>query len=590
MAVIAVVGGPGAPGATTAALALLLAWPLESGRKILLVECDPDGGAVLAGALEGRVEAVYGLRNLAVADRRGLLAQTLWDQLIDLSPEGTTERLLLPGLTDPTQAPGLAYTWEPLVETLHGLEQQGYDVILDLGRSGATGPSAVLARRADVVVATLRTTLRGLSAARPRLAALREDLDTAGSGADALGLLLIAEGPYSASEVSREFGLPTLGLLPHAPRTARVLSDGGDSTDRRFIRSELMRTARSAADQIQLLTRSRRRRLAPGGSPAQGAAAPLAAGRPAEPHVPHIPDGQPAYARTVQDHAVRDQAAREQAVQGQAVQDRSGPLRSADAQPAQLRPTGAPVPPGPARPVPGGLPVEHQPPRGSWQSGPTGHPLAYPQQSGPPAHGTTPPYGTAPSYGSASLAGLAPQPAAPAPFPGQQPPQAYSQPSYPQPSHPQQAYSQQYSQQAYAAPQADAAQAYGGPQPSGAAVSGAQEPGAAPFAPQAHPQSGQPSWPQPPPGYWSQEPAGARPPQGPSPLAPSPLAPSPLAPSPLVPSAVTPSAVTPSFAGRPEQAGEPAGAGEPGTGSPDDPQTAQEQAPQIKYGQVLRAR
>ncbi|WP_371478268.1 hypothetical protein [Kitasatospora sp. NBC_00315] len=336
MAVIAVVGGPGAPGATTSALALLLAWPLEPGRRILLVECDPDGGAVLAGALEGRVEAVYGLRNLAVADRRGLLAQTLWDQLIDLSPDGEGERLLLPGLTDPTQAPGLAYTWEPLVETLHALEPQGYDVILDLGRSGATGPSAVLARRADAVVATLRTTLRGLSAARPRLAALREDLATAGTGADALGLLLIAEGPYSASEVSREFGLPTLGLLPHAPRTARVLSDGGDSADRRFVRSELMRTARSAADQIQLLVRGRRRRLAPS--------------------------------------AAAQQATRPQS---------------------------------PPQVMPAPTPVEHQVPRAAWQPGPQSHPLAY------QAHHAPPPYGQAP------LAGLAPQPAAPAPFPGQ---------------------------------------------------------------------------------------------------------------------------------------------------------------------------
>jgi len=263
MAVIAVVGGPGAPGATTTALALLLAWPLQPGRRILLVECDPDGGAVLAGALEGRVEAVYGLRNLAVADRRGLLAQTLWEQLIDLSPGGDGERLLLPGLTDPTQAPGLAYTWEPLIETLHALEPQGYDVILDLGRSGATGAGAVLARRADVVAVAVRSTLRGLSAARPRLAALREDLDTAGTGSDALGLLLIAEGPYPATEVSQQFGVPPLGLLPYAPRTARVLSDGGDTTDRRFIRSELMRTTRTAADQIQLLIRRRRQRLAP---------------------------------------------------------------------------------------------------------------------------------------------------------------------------------------------------------------------------------------------------------------------------------------------------------------------------------------
>ncbi|MFJ6620546.1 hypothetical protein ACIQOW_23610 [Kitasatospora sp. NPDC091335] len=280
MAVIAVVGGPGAPGATTTALALLLSWPLPPGRRILLVEADPDGGAVLAGALEGRVEAVYGLRNLAVADRRGLLAQTIWEQLIDLSPEGGAERLLLPGLTDPTQAPGLAYTWEPLAELLHGVEQQGYDVIVDLGRSGATGHSAVLARRADVVVATVRTTLRGLSSVRPRIAALAEDLAAAGTGADALGLLLVDEGPYSRAEVSRELGLPVLGVLPHATRTAKVLSDGGDTTDRRFIRSELMRTARSAADEVQALVRRRRQRLGPGA--AQGAApAQLAAGGPA---------------------------------------------------------------------------------------------------------------------------------------------------------------------------------------------------------------------------------------------------------------------------------------------------------------------
>ncbi|MGW4652344.1 hypothetical protein [Kitasatospora sp. NPDC004289] len=267
MAVIALVGGPGAPGATTSALALLLSWPLHPGRRVLLVECDPDGGAVLAGALEGRVEAVYGLRNLAVADRRGLLAQALWEQLVDISPDGTGERLLLPGLTDPAQAPGLAYTWEPLVEALHALEPQGYDVLLDLGRSGAYGPGAVLARRADAVVVTVRSTLRGLSSARPRLAALREDLTQSGSGPDALGVLVVAEGPYPAAEIAREFGVPVLGVLPHAPRTARLLSDGGDTGDRRFVRSELMRTARSAADQIQLLVRRRRQRLAPAAVP-----------------------------------------------------------------------------------------------------------------------------------------------------------------------------------------------------------------------------------------------------------------------------------------------------------------------------------
>ncbi|MEV6206695.1 hypothetical protein [Kitasatospora sp. NPDC051914] len=263
MAVVAVVGGPGAPGATTTALALLLSWPLRPGRRVLLAECDPDGGAVLAGALEGRIEAVYGLRNLAVADRRGLLAQTMWEQLVDLSPDGAADRLLLPGLTDPAQAPGLAYTWEPLADTFHALDAHGYDVIVDLGRSGALGPGAVLARQADVVAASVRTTLRGLSAARPRLAALRDDLETSGSGADALGLLPVAEGPYPLAEAARELGVSALGLLPFAPRTARVLSDGGDTADRRFVRSELMRTVRSAADRIQEVAARRRHRLVP---------------------------------------------------------------------------------------------------------------------------------------------------------------------------------------------------------------------------------------------------------------------------------------------------------------------------------------
>ncbi|MEV7184925.1 hypothetical protein [Kitasatospora sp. NPDC093102] len=422
MAVIAVVGGPGAPGATTTALALLLSWPLPPGRRIVLVEADPDGGAVLAGALEGRVEAVYGLRNLAVADRRGLLAQTIWEQLIDLSPEGNAERLLLPGLTDPTQAPGLAYTWEPLAELLHGVEQQGYDVIVDLGRSGATGHSAVLARRADVVVATVRTTLRGLSSVRPRLAALAEDLAAAGTGADALGLLLVAEGPYARAEVSRELGLPVLGVLPHATRTARVLSDGGDTTDRRFIRSELMRTARSAADEVQLLIRRRRQRLAPGAAPAQltaggRAAAPVTAAVPTPP-LPTPPLPTPP-------------------VSAPPIPTPPGPMAP---QPSTPAPVPAPGPYGQSPYGPGGQPGYGQPghgPGGHGQApyaqggyGSAGHSQSGHGQSGHGRSGYGTTEGEQPSYTPpqpvppvittgpvAPLAGLAPQPAAPAPFP-----------------------------------------------------------------------------------------------------------------------------------------------------------------------------
>ncbi|MFD4655432.1 hypothetical protein ACFWP2_07315 [Kitasatospora sp. NPDC058444] len=454
MAVIAVVGGPGAPGATTTALALLLSWPLPPGRRILLVEADPDGGAVLAGALEGRVEAVYGLRNLAVADRRGLLTQTIWEQLIDLSPEGNAERLLLPGLTDPVQAPGLAYTWEPLAELLHGVEQQGYDVIVDLGRSGATGHSAVLARRADAVVATVRTTLRGLSSVRPRLAALAEDLATAGTGADALGLLLVAEGPYTRAEVSRELGLPVLGVLPHATRTAKVLSDGGDTTDRRFVRSELMRTARSAADEVQLLIRRRRQRLAPGAAqdaaPAQltaggPAAAPVAAAVPTPPvptaPVPAPPIPAPPVPMAPQPSmpapGAGPQPSPAPGPYGQPGHVQPGYVQSGYAQPAYGQPGFAQ--PGYGQGGHGQVPYQ---PGGYGAAGPGQSVQSHSMQgqsvqgsfvqgqSVPGGSGHGPVDGEQPSYTPpqpvppvittgpvAPLAGLAPQPAAPAPFP-----------------------------------------------------------------------------------------------------------------------------------------------------------------------------
>ncbi|WP_316525018.1 hypothetical protein [Kitasatospora brasiliensis] len=423
MAVIAVVGGPGAPGATTTALALLLAWPLAPGRRMLLVEADPDGGAVLAGALEGRVEAVYGLRNLAVADRRGLLAQTIWEQLIDLSPEGNAERLLLPGLTDPTQAPGLAYTWEPLADLLHGVEQQGYDVIVDLGRSGATGHSAVLARRADVVAATVRTTLRGLSSARPRLAALAEDLAAAGTGADALGLLLVSEGPYSRAEVSRELGLPVLGVLPHAVRTAKVLSDGGDTTDRRFIRSELMRTARSAADEVQLLVRRRRERLAPGAAPAQltagGPAAPVAGAGPTPamqaPPAPPIP-AQPV--PSAPQPPTPMPGPMPPSAPGSVPSPAPGPYgQPGYGQGGYGQTSYGQVPYGQTSYGPGGYgsTAYGQPAHGRSAQGQSGYPAAESEQpSYAPPQPVPPVITTGPV---APLAGLAPQPAAPAPFP-----------------------------------------------------------------------------------------------------------------------------------------------------------------------------
>ena len=259
----AIVGGHGAPGATVTALAMLHAWPLQSGQRVLLAECDPDGGVILPGALEGRLDGSRGLGQLGVADRRGQLAQTLMTQLTDVSPGGTADRLLLPGVSDPAQYPGLAYVWHSLAELLVALEGQGVDVLLDLGRSGATGPSAVLAQRADAVLVVVRSTLRSLTTAHPRVAALRADLEANGTGSDGLGLVMIEEGPYKAADVSAQLGSPVVGLLPHSPAVAAVLSDGGNTHDRRFVRSPLLRASRTVIDEARSRVSRRRLRLTP---------------------------------------------------------------------------------------------------------------------------------------------------------------------------------------------------------------------------------------------------------------------------------------------------------------------------------------
>ena len=45
MSLYALVSAGGAPGVTTSALALTLSWP----SQVILAECDPSGGDILAG-------------------------------------------------------------------------------------------------------------------------------------------------------------------------------------------------------------------------------------------------------------------------------------------------------------------------------------------------------------------------------------------------------------------------------------------------------------------------------------------------------------------------------------------------------------
>lgn len=248
-------------GVTSSALALTLA----SRRPSLLAECDLAGGTIRAGFMQSQVTAAHGLHHLAAADRVGVdaLVQAFSRQLWPLDPAG--HRRLLPGLTDPAQAAALSRTWPTLADVMHvladdGASQDGYvghDVYIDAGRlaleSGRLHPTlapAPLLHRADIVLLVVRGTEQSLSLGRHLMDTLRTELAEFGTGHDAVGLLLIEDGPYRAHQVAEALGAPVLAALPWDPRTAGFFAHGG-RPPRGLPRSPLLRHARSATEQIE---------------------------------------------------------------------------------------------------------------------------------------------------------------------------------------------------------------------------------------------------------------------------------------------------------------------------------------------------
>src|SRR2546429_3663151 len=77
MALVAIASDKGAPGVTTASVVLAAVWP----RPVLLAECDPAGGDLLYRflAADGRLDPGRGLLSLAVAARRGLRPEQVWE-------------------------------------------------------------------------------------------------------------------------------------------------------------------------------------------------------------------------------------------------------------------------------------------------------------------------------------------------------------------------------------------------------------------------------------------------------------------------------------------------------------------------------
>jgi hypothetical protein len=247
MTLIAMNSAKGSPGVSTAALAFTLTWP----APVLLAECDPAGGDLLAGYLARyELPANRGVLPLASSALRGTAEQDLTGNLIDLDAP-RLQRMALPGLTEPAQSASLNLAWTSLADFFARMADR--TVIADCGRLAAAHPPFALLARADLVLLTLRPhSLRTLSPAMSAVTALRRQLP-AGFVENNLGLLLVGGG-IAAREVARHLGAPVVASLPWDAPTAGALC--GDGRGRR--RAALMRRAAAAHDGVTEFIGSRR--------------------------------------------------------------------------------------------------------------------------------------------------------------------------------------------------------------------------------------------------------------------------------------------------------------------------------------------
>ncbi|MGC4851822.1 ParA family protein [Micromonospora sp. DT4] len=205
------------------ALALSLSWQ----RDTILAECDPAGGDVLPGFLAGQMPADRGIGELSSLHGRGRLEAEWWGQLVDLDAPHR-RRLLLPGVARLADSGGVATVGDTVASLFAGLAEgpRPYDVIADCGRLNAINTLWPVLQRADALVMVVRGTLPSIAHARANLTDLRERHAHTPRALDALRLLVIDEGKH-VREAAATLGVPLLGVLPHDPRSARELSQGG---------------------------------------------------------------------------------------------------------------------------------------------------------------------------------------------------------------------------------------------------------------------------------------------------------------------------------------------------------------------------
>lgn len=228
----------GSPGATSTLLGLAASWQDATGRPALVVEADPDGGA-LAGRFEELradrtlAEVVVDIRRRFDLDAVMASTQLLWDGV---------PVVVAPPSAEQTQS-AIATGGDRLAAGLAGVED--FDVLVDLGRLTARSPALHLARRAATTVFVSRSSFELVASLSARLPELKAH------GCNP-AVLLIGDRPYSADDVEQSVAAPVIAVLPDDPKAAAIVA-GGSGSDRRLRRSLLWRSYGETASRLLTL-------------------------------------------------------------------------------------------------------------------------------------------------------------------------------------------------------------------------------------------------------------------------------------------------------------------------------------------------
>ena len=226
---LAVIGGAGGAGASTVAAGLCFAAAL-SGRRSLLLDCDPSGGGIdlLVGA-----ERIDGWRWPQFAAAKGHLG----DLRGQLPVADGVDILAMGRRSWPAGASPASPDAEQMKAVLASAGRSHDLVVADLPRGLGEGPLAVL-RRADLTILVVPADLRGVAASRETGAQLV-------TACASLGVLVRRSrvGRISVDAVADALGLPVLGVLADEP-AVRAGAERGEPPGR-SLRSSLGRTCRA---------------------------------------------------------------------------------------------------------------------------------------------------------------------------------------------------------------------------------------------------------------------------------------------------------------------------------------------------------